>query len=100
MKTMIARIGDAMAAPKHRASFTQITQTTSEVIPPEQGAKRTLCEMGGQEEWKQRIEEDWQGHFERLQQCVCELLLKNQQLRMALMVADKPEHGYRGAINL
>jgi hypothetical protein len=33
----------------------------------------------------QSIDETWQGHLETLQQYVCELLAKNQQLRMALM---------------
>jgi hypothetical protein len=97
MKTVIVRIGDVMAAQKPGGQF---TQTDSGVISPESRAKRTFSEMRGHEEWKQRIEEDWQGHFERLQQCVCELLLKNQQLRMALMAADEPERGYRNAINL
>jgi hypothetical protein len=29
-------------------------------------------------------QEDWQAKAERLERCVCELLLKNQTLRMAL----------------
>jgi hypothetical protein len=47
-----------------------------------------------------RIEEAWQGHLATLQQCVCELLLKNQQLRMALIAANEPEQGYENAGNL
>ena len=47
-----------------------------------------------------RAEGDWQSHFERLQQCVCDLLLKNQQLRMALMAADEQDRVYREAVNL
>ena len=39
----------------------------------------------------QRIEEAWQGHLETLQQYMCELLLANQQLRMALKAVNEPE---------
>ncbi len=46
------------------------------------------------------IEEAWQGHLETLQQQVCELLLKNQQLRMALITANAPERERRNARNL
>jgi hypothetical protein len=100
MKTAIARIGDVMATQKHGGHFTQITQTSPGGISPEQRAKRALSERRGREEWKQRIEEDWQSQFERLQQCVCELLLKNRQLRMALMAADERDRIYRDAVNL
>jgi hypothetical protein len=30
-------------------------------------------------------QEDWQAKVERLEQCMCELLLKNQKLRTALL---------------
>jgi hypothetical protein len=30
-------------------------------------------------------QEDWQAKAERLEKCMCELLLKNQTLRMALL---------------
>jgi hypothetical protein len=52
-----------------------------------------LIERRGHEEWKRGLEEDWQSHLETLQKCVCELLLKNQQLRMAL-TANEPERGH------
>ena len=100
METVIVRIGDVMAAQKYREPFTEITQTNSGVISVERGAKRALSERRRHEDWKQLIEEDWQSHFDRLQQCVCELLLKNQQLRMALMAADERDRAYRDAVNL
>jgi hypothetical protein len=100
MKTMVIRIGDVMAAQKRGEHFTQTTQTTLGVIPPGHCAKRALAEGHGHEEWKQTTDADWQRHLETLQQCVCELLLKNQQLRMSLMAADERERGYRDAIRL
>jgi len=85
-----------MATQNHHEN---LAQTSGGVIYPEQKTKRALVERRGHEEWKQRIEEDWQGHVETLQQCVCELLIKNQQLRLALMATNAPQQGYRGAIN-
>jgi hypothetical protein len=100
MKTVVIRIGDVMATQKRGEHFTQSTQANSGVISPEHCAKRASAERHGHEEWKQRTETDWQRHLETLQQCVCELLLKNQQLRMSLMAADERERGYRDAIRL
>jgi hypothetical protein len=73
-------------------------QTTSRVISFEQSMKMALTERRGHEEWKHGLEEDWQSHMETLQKYVCELLLKNQQLRMAL-TANEPERRHRDAIN-
>jgi hypothetical protein len=84
MTTVTIRIGDVMAAQKREEHF---AQTDSGVIAPEPGTKKALLEIRGHEEWKQKLEEDWLGSLKTLQQCVCELLLKNQQLRMALMEA-------------
>ena len=100
MKTVVIRIGDVMATQKRGEHSTQITQANSGAILPEHGAKKALGERHGHDEWKQRTEADWQHHLETLQQCVCELLLKNQQLRMALVAAREPERGYRDAIRL
>ena len=100
MKTVIVHIGNVMATQKRGEHSPQITQTNLGAISPEPRAERTLREIRAHEEWKQRIDEDWQDHIERLQQCVCELLVKNQQLRMALMAAKEPQHGYRDAISL
>ena len=43
----------------------------------------------------QRREEEWQDRLRSLQQRICELLLKNQQLRMLLESAEAPEGGDR-----
>jgi hypothetical protein len=97
---MVIRIGDVMATQKRGEHFTQSTQANSRVILPAPSAKRSLSERHGHEEWRQRSEADWQRHLETLQQCVGELLVKNQQLRMSLMAADERERGYRNAIGL
>ena len=41
-------------------------------------------------QWERRIEEDWQGHLEILRQCICELLIGHEHLRMEPMEADRP----------
>jgi hypothetical protein len=38
----------------------------------------------------QSLEKEWEGHLRNLQQCICELLIKNQQLRVSLMSATNP----------
>ena len=36
------------------------------------------------QKWQQEQEKEWQCHLRDLQQCICELLIKNQQLRESL----------------
>jgi len=97
MTTATFRTRDVMATQKRQEL---LPQTNSGAISPEQRTTRPLTEIHGHEEWKQRIEDDWQNHLESLQQSICELLRKNQQLRMALLTANEPERGYGDAINL
>ena len=75
-------------------------QTNSGVFSPEQRTKRALIERSGYEEWKQKLEDDWQSHLETLRHYVGELLPKNERLRMALTTATEPKRGYGDAINL
>ena len=44
------------------------------------GESRIRCEEPGQER-----EEDWRRSLHSLQKCICELLIKNQELRMSLL---------------
>jgi hypothetical protein len=90
-------IGDAMATQKRQE---QSAQAPAGVIFAQQSSNGELSEMQGHEVWKQRLEEDWQDHLETLQRYVCELLIKNQKLRMALRVAGEPQRGYGNAIKL
>ena len=64
-------------------SFTPLQRMTSQVV------------AGPQHEEPARGPEDWQDHLRSLQQCVCELLIKNQELRMALesAMAQEKEKG-------
>ena len=79
MTTATIRVGNVMATQRRQAHF---VQTKSGVAAPQRGTERAIIESRGHEEWTQRIDEAWQGHLETLQQCVCELLLKNRQPRM------------------
>jgi len=67
MTTVTDRTGDGMATQKREDLF---AQTNSGAISPDQRTKRPLTERQRHEEWKQRVEEDWQNHLETLQQCV------------------------------
>lgn len=91
MTTVTIRIGDVMATQRRQEHF---AETNSGAGAHERRTERALIERHGHEARKQRIEEDWQGHLEALQQYVCELLLKNQQLRMTLMSANESERGH------
>ena len=86
-----------MAAQKRQKYF---AQAHSGIVSPEESAKRALIEGAGHEEWKQRLDEDWQSHLETLQKYVCELLIKNQKLRIALSSANEQSRDHRDAINL
>jgi len=46
------------------------------------------------------LEEEWQDRLRSLQQWICELLIKNQQLRMSLELATAAERRERGSQNL
>jgi hypothetical protein len=97
MTTVTSRRGDVMAARNHQEHF---AQAHSGIVSHEENTKRALIERSGHEEWKQRLEEDWQSHLETLQKYVCELLIKNQKLRTALSSANEPRRDYRDAIKL
>ena len=96
MATMTVGIGDRTATRTRKGHF---AHAESGVIAPGQSAKRAIIEKHAHEEWNGRIEEEWQSHVETLQQYLRELLLKNQQLRMALMTANESEGGYGDARN-
>jgi len=97
MTTATVRRGNVMAAQKRQGLF---AQANSGAIAPPRWKKRSLAEGHGHEEWKQRIEEDWQNHLETMQKYVSELVRKNQQLRTALTTANEPKRRYGNAINL
>jgi len=74
-----------MATHQHQAPA---GQTLAQVVRSSTKRPKTVsAQRVRDEQWERRIEEDWQGHLETLRQCICELLIKNQHLRMG---ADKP----------
>jgi hypothetical protein len=62
--------------------------------------KKPVAERHAHEDWKQRIEGDWQNHLETLARYVFELAGKNQPPRMASAPANEPKRRYGNAINL
>jgi hypothetical protein len=97
MRTLTTRIGDVIDTQRLQERF---AQADSGAVSSEQRTKTAFNERGAHEEWKQRIEGDWQSHLEALQQYVSELLRTNQQLRMAPSTAKNRERRYGDAINL
>jgi len=76
-----------MATHQHQA---RAAQTHAEVIGPlTTRSKRAPTMRVWNDQWEQRIEEDWQRHLKALRQCIGELLIGNQHPRMELMKADK-----------
>ena len=94
MSTATIRIGSVAARQMRQEHFAQLNSGT---IALKQTTERELPGRHAHEEWLRGIEEAWQGHLEMLQQQVCELLLRNQQLRMALNAANKLKDEYKNA---
>jgi hypothetical protein len=67
-------IGDVMTGQQSEESFTRAAIAGLRCEQPDQGSERGF-------------EEEWQRSLRSLQQFICELLLKNQQLRMSLEAA-------------
>jgi len=96
MSTATIRIGNVIAGQMRQEHF---AQSNSGAIALKQATERALPGRHAHEEWMRSIEENWQGHLEMLQQYVCELLLKNQQLRMAQIARNEPDQGHENAGN-
>ncbi len=82
------RIVDVMAT---QIQHEQFAQPNARIFSTEQSSKGELFERHGHEVGKQKLDEDWQNHLETLQKYVCELLIKNQKLRMALKATNVPQ---------
>jgi len=96
MSTATIRIGSVMARQMRQEHF---AQSNSGTIVLKQTTNGALTERHAHEEWMRSVEENWQGHMEMLQQYVCELLLKNRQLRMAQIARNEPDQGHENAGN-
>ena len=97
MATMTIRRREVMSAQKSQEFR---AQTNTGAISSGQTTKRPAPERHGHEDWKQRIEEDWQRHLKAMQKYVGELVRNNQQQGMALTTANDPKRRYGNAINL
>ncbi len=97
MTAMTIRIAGAMATQQRQEPFTACSARTGSL---EHGSTGSSAEMQRHEHWETRSDEERQGHIESLQQYVCELLIKNQQLRMALMTTIDPERRKHDVSNI
>jgi hypothetical protein len=70
-----------MAAQPYQEPFAQAHAGTLE---PVQRLRSASVAGRRHEQPDQRVEEQWHERLRSLQRCICELLIKNQQLRMAL----------------
>jgi hypothetical protein len=77
---MAIRIGGVMDSEQRQKPFGETTAGSNTLL--QRLASRVIA--GPQYEEPARGPEEWQDHLRSLEQWVCELLIKNQQLRMAL----------------
>jgi hypothetical protein len=54
-----------------------------------QSPTSTSVAVWQQQKWRQEQEKEWESHLTSLQQCICELLVKNQKLRDSLTSAKE-----------
>jgi hypothetical protein len=73
--------GGFMAGQLRQETLTQSAPGDDE---PECGSMSTYATRWREQKWQQEQEKQWECHLSNLQQCVCELLIKNQQLRESL----------------
>jgi hypothetical protein len=76
-----------MATHQHQAPAAQAQ--AEGIGSPAKRSKRASTVRSRNEQWEQRLEEDWQGHLETLRQCISELLIGNRHPRMEPMKADR-----------
>lgn len=90
MTTATIRVEDVMATKRREEHF---AQTNSGAIAQSKRAKEhSLTDTDIKKE-------AWQGHLKNLQRYVCELLLQNQELRLALIAVNGPERGHGDPTN-
>jgi|HubBroStandDraft_1064217.scaffolds.fasta_scaffold1837777_2 hypothetical protein len=70
-----------------------VGQAPAGITPPLQHLTSATVAGLRHEHSYEEPEEDWQLRLRSSQQWICELLIKNQQLRMLLESAKAPEHG-------
>ncbi len=73
-----------------------LTQSPAGDVGPAHGPTYASATRWRQQKWGQEQEKEWEGHLQSLQQCICELLIKNQQLRASLESTTIGEFKGRG----
>jgi hypothetical protein len=87
MKTaMTISIGDVMSTDQRQKP---IGKANAGSITPGRLSRYVVSESQGKE--LEAGQEEWRDRLRSLEQWICELLIKNQQLRMALESAAAPE---------
>ena len=67
-----------------------LIQSSPRHVVPMQDSTNVSAADWRQHKWHQEQEREWECRLSDLQQCVCELLIKNQQLRQSLTSATRP----------
>lgn len=94
---LVICIGDVMATQQRQEPFVQVP---AGVFAPMQRLTSALVTGPTYEPAAQEREEDGQDLVSHLQQWICELLIKNQQLRMSLQSATALEQEDQDSRNL
>jgi hypothetical protein len=66
------------------------SQPSPRGVVPAQDSTNTSASEWRHLKWHQEQEREWQCRLSDLRQCICELLIKNQQLRQSLTTATQP----------
>lgn len=89
MRIMTIDSGDVMADQQRQNPMTQSPLGSVESV---QSMRSESAAGWQQQKWRQEQERAWEVHLRDLQQCICELLIKNQKLRDLLMSATNHQH--------
>jgi len=97
MTTMTNRREDLRAGEKREKLFVQMN---SGACAPELRTASQPITRHGHKEWKQQLDEEWQGHLETLRQYMNVLLLNNQPQRMGLNALNEPGRRHQNVSTL
>lgn len=69
-----------------------LTESYPDHVGAGQGLTHASVAGWRQQKWHQELEREWEGRLSDLRQCICELLIKNQQLRESVESATNHRH--------
>jgi hypothetical protein len=67
-----------------------LVQSSPHGVAPVQDSTNASAAEWRHQKWRQEHEREWECRLRDLRQCICELLIKNQQLRQSLTAATQP----------